>query len=264
VKVLGIIGSPKSSGGMSAALLDAAFSHLEGAQTERVVSSGLDADNAPDAAADAATRMMDADAVALSFPLYVDGLPSHLLRLLEAVGAELRQRAGADDRNTGSGDGTADERAADKGKPGRICEAANGGKSHGVPETGDEAAAKNPPTVYVIVNCGFFEPEHTELVIEQVRLWCGMSGLPFGRALALGGGGVGGRFDVGRGPLRRAGQAVKSFAGSILALESGDTIFVKIDIPRFLYIFGGHRSWTAAAKRRGLTKNDMRARPTVD
>jgi hypothetical protein len=213
MKVVGIVGSPKSKGSMSAALLEAVFSHLEGAETECVLTSGLDAGGTPEVAADVTARMLDADAVVLTFPIYVDGLPSHLLRLLEAVGTGLREK-------NPDGDG-------------------------------------KPATVYVVANCGFFEPEHTGPAIEQVRLWCEMTGLKFGRAFALGGGGIGARIPVGRGPLRRAGKAARSLANSILALESGETLSVRIGIPRFLYILGGHRGWNAAAKRRGLTKDDL-------
>jgi NAD(P)H-dependent FMN reductase len=213
MKVVGIIGSPKTSHSMSSALVDAVFEHLEGAETERIATSGISVGTVAEAAAGLVALLKGTDALVISFPLYVDGLPSHLLRLLEALGAELRE--------------------------------------------GDVAC----PTVYVTVNCGFLEPEHTALVIEQVRLWCNKTGLPFGRALALGGGGIGDRIPVGYGPLKRAGKAAKSLAGSILALAHGETIFVKIGLPRFIYIIAGHASWRSAAKKRGLVKGDLLRRP---
>lgn len=52
----------------------------------------------------------------------------------------------------------------------------------------EEHPPANKPTVHVLINCGFIEPEQNEVCIDMVRLFCRQNGYPFGSALSIGGG----------------------------------------------------------------------------
>lgn len=79
MKILLMDGSPKSKGSTSAYLLKALEERLpDGNQVTWQDARAADPQ-------DIAAAIKDADAVAIAFPLYVDSIPSHLLRLLEAV-----------------------------------------------------------------------------------------------------------------------------------------------------------------------------------
>ena len=44
------------------------------------------------------------------------------------------------------------------------------------------------PTVSVLINCGFLEPEQNELAVKILELYCRQNGYHFGSVLAIGGG----------------------------------------------------------------------------
>jgi hypothetical protein len=71
LKIVYLNGSPKEKASMSANILSAMERRLTGAESIRI--DGSEA------------RIPFCDALVMAFPLYVDGIPSHLLRLLEAL-----------------------------------------------------------------------------------------------------------------------------------------------------------------------------------
>ncbi len=73
----------------------------------------------------------------LVFPLYVDGVPAVLMRLLFDL---------------------------------------------------EGSFSANRPTVHVLVNCGFLEPEQNRTAVEIIRLFCKQSRCPFGSVLCIGAG----------------------------------------------------------------------------
>lgn len=44
------------------------------------------------------------------------------------------------------------------------------------------------PTVSVLINCGFYEPEQNDVAVDMVRLFCKKTGCPFGSVLQIGSG----------------------------------------------------------------------------
>ncbi len=87
MNILLLNGSPKAGEGASKALLEALRDRIGSAHTYRTVYS---------AKADKEQLLEQAqgcEAIVLAFPLYVDGLPSHLLRLLDEVRREIRLKA---------------------------------------------------------------------------------------------------------------------------------------------------------------------------
>lgn len=52
----------------------------------------------------------------------------------------------------------------------------------------EQAMEERKPTVSVVINCGFYEPEQNDVAVDMVRLFCRKTGCPFGSALKIGGG----------------------------------------------------------------------------
>lgn len=45
-----------------------------------------------------------------------------------------------------------------------------------------------PPTVHMLINCGFLEPRQNDVACDMVRLFCAQHGFPFGSVLRVGSG----------------------------------------------------------------------------
>lgn len=115
--------------------------------------------------------------------------------------------------------------------------------------------------VYVIVNCGFFEGNQTNLAIKMMQCWQRRAGLVWGGGLGIGGGEMLAGLEsvpAGSGPLKSLGQQLKAFAGLIAARESGETRYCNPNFPRFLFIRAGNASWNVYGKRNGISKNDIK------
>lgn len=154
------------------------------------------------------------DIFVFSFPLYVDGIPSHLLSCLTQL----------------------EDRCAE--------------------------LASSAPTVYGIVNCGFYEGRQCLPALEMLRNWCRRCGLHWGRGLAVGAGGMlaGLSVPAGHGPKKNLGRSLKAFSQSISAREGGDVLVITANFPRFLYKWAGQAGFHKQAKENGLTKEDLCAK----
>ena len=75
------------------------------------------------------------------------------------------------------------------------------------------------PTVSVLINCGFYEPEQNRVAVDMVRLFCKQTGCPFGSVLAIGSGeailDTPFRFLVGRKLRKLAGAMARGRAVSL-------------------------------------------------
>jgi hypothetical protein len=141
--------------------------------------------------------------------------------------------------------------------------------------------------VYAVVNSGFAEPEHNEIAIEMIKIWCAKTGLAFGGAIALGGGGIGPGYKIGRGPTKSFGKALRALADEIkdnYEKRTGkgdgngngngnsdgngggnvarvDDRYVSLSFPRSLYIWGGNYGWRKEVRKNGLPKDAIYAKP---
>jgi hypothetical protein len=165
------------------------------------------AENDPTADADA---LVGQDVIVLAFPLYVEGIPSQLLRYMEGLGRLSNKK------------------------------------------------------LYCLVNSGFMEPDHMDIAMEMVRLWCAEAGMVFMGGCAFGGGGIGPNLKIGKGAGRSYGKALNQLAQNIAAGHSGEIIKTRINMPRKLYMFGAHRGWKSAAKKRGLKPKDLYGCPRLE
>jgi hypothetical protein len=224
MRVIYIVGSPKKDMSTTAALLGAVSECLAKKNQNHepifLTTSKLTPENTPEEAAKAAVLIKDADAVVIGFPLYVDSIPSHLLRFLEMVGQELVQEITEIDDLMGSG-------------------------------------ADSRQTAYAVINCGFYEPEHMEIAADTTALWCDGAGLDYKGAVLVGAGAMGPTLANGKGPGKRVGKAIKALAKAVSERETIGVIKTGPVFPRKLYIVGAHSVWKKAAKKRGVSEDDL-------
>jgi multimeric flavodoxin WrbA len=224
MRVIYIVGSPKKDMSTTAALLGAVSERLGKKNKNHepifLTTSELTPENTPEEAAKAAVLIKDADVVVIGFPLYVDSIPSHLLRFLETICQELAQEITEIDDLMGSGE-------------------------------------ESRQTAYAVINCGFYEPEHMEIAADMTALWCYSAGLDYRGAVLVGAGGTGPVIANGKGPGSRVGKAIKTLAKAIPEGASIGTIKTGPVFPRKFYISAAHKVWEKTAKKRGISKESL-------
>lgn len=156
------------------------------------------------------------DVLVLAFPLYNDGIPSHLFQLLVTLEGYLK---------------TEREREI---------------------------------YVYVLINNGFYEGEQNQIALDILRHWCARAGVHFGQGIGHGAGemlGSLGNVPLGRGPLKNLGRAMHSLAESIQSRNSGESLLINPNFPRFAWKWSAtHFFWHGTARRNGLKPKDLRRR----
>lgn len=163
--------------------------------------------------ADLAEKAAACEVLVLAFPLYVDGIPSHLLTVMEKL-----------------------ER---------------------------DAVISSSTRIYAIVNCGFYEGEHSELALEMTKHWCDRCGAVWGGGLGFGGGGGLDMMDsvpMGYGPKKSLGNELRRIADDIFGGSGVGYRFTHVDFPAFLYKLGGQSGWVQRAKANGLKRKDLSKR----
>lgn len=113
--------------------------------------------------------------------------------------------------------------------------------------------------LYCVVNCGFWEPDHNALALEQLRLFAKAASLPWGQGLAFGGGGA-----AAKAPkffLKTLDRALQGLTGKILSGSSAPDHHFRVNMPRSLYRFFGNLQWRWLARRNGLSGADLYRRP---
>jgi hypothetical protein len=158
--------------------------------------------------------ILDCDALVFAFPLYVDGVPSHLLSVLESI-----------------------EKSA-----------------HNIPSRGKKRM------VYTMVNCGFYESKQNNIAIEIMQHFAKHAGFVFGQGIGFGAGGMIASLSnvpLGHGPKRNYGTALVELADHIKKGQSGDTLYPKMNFPRFLYQQAAQLSMKKTAKQNGCKRRDL-------
>jgi hypothetical protein len=214
MKIALLNGSPKGRGGVSGKILSSLAERLP--ESAELVSFHIIKQDCDEIIA----GLRGCDAVVFAFPLYVDSLPSHLIRFLEII------------QNTPN------------------CLTGNNANNGATDPTGGGTSAM----VYALVNNGFYEARQNATAIEMMKRFCARSGLVWGRAAGIGAGGmISGSSRIGYGPFRSLGRTLDAMAGSISASETGGDLYVEPNFPRFLYIMAGHAGWKRAAKKNNLS-----------
>lgn len=119
-------------------------------------------------------------------------------------------------------------------------------------KTLEEHALQHKPTVSVLINCGFLEPEQNEVAVEIMRLFCSRNGYPFGSVLEIGSGEA--ILDTPFRFLVRSG--LKKLAAAMVSGE-GRTFRVSMPLSKGMFLKASTRYWTNYGRRNGVTKEQM-------
>lgn len=119
------------------------------------------------------------------------------------------------------------------------------------------------PVVYALVNCGFYEAEHNEVLLAILKNWCSSSRLKWGQGLAIGAGGVlhGLRnIQLGKWPFQRLERGMDTLISNLGQGESASDVFINLDFPPFAYKLVAEFGWRRSLKRNGLKLRDLHRR----
>lgn len=207
MRIVLINGSPRANKSTSAHFLETLIQQLP---EENIVELQV---NHPRLEISQIKEIQNCDALVFCFPVYVDAIPSHLVKVLQEL---------------------------------------------------ISVPFQTKPTVYALINCGFYEGEHAQLCLEMLKHWCNRIGFPWGQGLGIGGGEMFGQLKkvaFGFGPKKTLGKALTHFAQNIKTLASGSTQYVSPNFPRSLFVLFGSQGWKAQAKANGLAARDLYKNP---
>ena len=220
--IAAINGSPRGASSNSREILDLVASRFPAGGTWAATADlrSTDAD---------LEALLDADALVIAFPLYVDGLPASLISLLERYGEIYRAHRAS--------------------SPAR--------------------SALPAQRVFAVSNCGFYEGVQNECALRMIGHfcrafaldWCGGAGIGTGemvRAVKAVPPEAGIRKPV-TGALWALSAAAVAPGGRLEA-----NLFVQHGFPWMLYKISGEMGWRKQARANGLRRKDLFARPLTD
>ena len=206
MRVALINGSPKRKNSASEVILGYLTDLLK--QEHELVNIHL---NSPTPGTEELGLILGCDAAVWAFPLYVDGIPSHLIPSLLQL-QELNAK-----------EGTA-------------------------------------PTIYALVNCGFYEGEQAKVALQIMKNWASRARLKWGQGYGLGAGGMFTSLKgvpLGAGPLKNLGKELNILVTNICAGDSGPNSFVDPNFPRLAYKLSAENSWRKQIRANGLRIKDL-------
>lgn len=111
---------------------------------------------------------------------------------------------------------------------------------------------REKPTVSLLINCGFLEPEQNDTAVEILRLFCEQAGYPFGSVLKVASGEA-----ILSTPFRFLVQRkVKRFARAV-ALRERLTLQVTMPLPKGVFLRASRSFWTQYGAKNGITPEQM-------
>ena len=116
----------------------------------------------------------------------------------------------------------------------------------------EEKPPQNRPTVSVLVNCGFLEPEQCDVAVAMVELFCKRMGWPVGSVLEIGSGEA--ILDQ---PFRFCAKwKIKALAR---AAAAGRARRMKVTMPisKAFFLKASTKYWLAYGERNGVTGEQM-------
>ncbi len=126
----------------------------------------------------------------------------------------------------------------------------------------------NSAAVYTIINCGFPEPYINREAARVIKSFSEKVGADYRFSIMLGMGGmILGSQDAPfiKKALAQLDSAVAVMKDELLTGKNNMTedIEIHIHFPKKLYFMGGDRGWISSAKKHGLRKKDMYAKPYI-
>lgn len=229
MKIAYINGSPKKGASNSGFLLEKLEKNMEGI-IPSVEPSHLRFDKG-EVTDEVCEQLFQTDIWLIAFPLYVDGVPSHFLHVMEALEAYGHQVK------------TTEAKVTTKAK-----------------ETID-VTRPVMPRVYLCINNGFYEGRQNALVFQIMKHWCQRCGFVFGGGIGHGAGEMLGSLEavpVGKGPLKNLGEGFNQLIQGIDSGHQDLQLFINPNFPRLLWkIMSTHSFWLKSAKQNGLSRKEL-------
>ncbi len=171
----------------------------------------------------------DVQKLVLCVPLYVDGLPSQVIRFME----KYERHCGAQDKDPERIPGKASEGAQTK--------------------------------LYVLANMGLYESSQLENLFSAARQWCSKAGLEYCGGLGISAGELLGTLmeviPFRMGPTKKAAEGMKLLADAINDGRATEDIYEEPHrFPRWLYIAIANVNWNRTARKNGLKPEDLLVR----
>lgn len=116
----------------------------------------------------------------------------------------------------------------------------------------EKSPLSHKPTVHLIVNCGFLEPQQNQVAIDLLKQFCQKNGFPFGSSLSIGSGEV-----ILQTPFAFfAKRAIQKLAH---AISSGKAVTLSTHMPISpkRYVQGAEQHWLKAGSKNGLDAQQM-------
>lgn len=110
----------------------------------------------------------------------------------------------------------------------------------------------NRPTVHVLINCGFVEPEQNNTALDILRLFCKQAGFPFGSSLSIGGGEAFLKTPfafLAKAKIQKLAQAVNS--------RQPATLNVTMPLNKSMFIRAANSYWLKYGEQSGLNQQQM-------
>ncbi|HIS69827.1 MAG TPA: hypothetical protein IAA58_10750 [Candidatus Gallacutalibacter stercoravium] len=118
----------------------------------------------------------------------------------------------------------------------------------------EKHAFSHKPTVHVVINCGFLEPEQNRVAVDMVRLFCRENGYPFGSVLCVGAGEA-----ILETPfIFLVKRKLKKLAGAIRKRKV-TAMMVTMPLSKKLFIKASTQFWLARGEKNQLTRDQMAA-----
>ncbi len=116
---------------------------------------------------------------------------------------------------------------------------------------------EHKPTVSILINCGFLEPEQNEVAVKIIHLFCRRNGFPIGSTLMLGSGEA-----ILKSPFKYI--AIRNIRKLAKCIASGNhqTIQATMPLPKFLFRLAANKYWTKYGQKFGITKKQMQTMET--
>lgn len=111
---------------------------------------------------------------------------------------------------------------------------------------------ENRPTVSVLINCGFLEPEQNDTAVDMVRLFCARNRLPFGSVLKIGSGEA-----ILTTPFKFMAKAKIKRLYLSIRRRRYTTEQVTMPLPATAFIRAADSYWTNYGKKFGTSKEQM-------
>ena len=200
--------------------------------------------------------LADTETIVLCIPLYVDGLPSQVIRWMETFKREYAGYKYSGHRLSG------DKMSGDKMSGDKM----SGDKMSGEKMSGHKSSEHEFPgqrkKIYILANMGLYESRQLVNLFSAVKQWCRGMHFDFCGGLGVSAGEMIGviaeTIPFHRGPAKKVADGLQQMAEAISAGEAMEEAYAEpYHFPRALYIAIANHGWKKAAKGNGIRPADL-------